>query len=345
MAYTQLTRDETILLMAYRTDGLSFGKIASKLGRNKSTLSREWERNTCDGIGYHPEFAAHHRSHRRAEANKQRIKIKKSSLLAQYIFDRLRDRWSPEDIVGALKEAQGDGQTTVIDERSRKVYDFGVLPSISPKTIYAFIQREYPEFLQYFSVLSHKKPRPKGSGKKELIKGRTWIEERPKEAEERKIVGHWEGDTIVSGCRNMAIATMVDRATGYLLAGLMTDRTAGELNRAVREQMASLPSEVRKTSTMDNGPEFAEHAALAVALALAIYFAHPYHSWERPVNERTNRELRRFFPKGTDFADIEEWELDRAVSLINHKPRKRLGYRTPHAVFHEKCQESTSVAL
>jgi IS30 family transposase len=345
MAYKQLTRDETILLKAYRTDGMSFEEIAIKLGRSKSTLSREWTRNTCDGIGYHPDFAAYHRYRRRAEANKKRIKITKTSLLARYICDRLRDRWSPEDIVATLKKTREDGQTTVIDERSGQSYDFGILPSVSAKTIYAFIKREYPEFLRYFSVLSHKKPRPKGVGKKELIKGRTWIEERPEEATKREIVGHWEGDTIISGCRNKAIATMVDRATGYLLAGLMSDRTAEELNRAVCAEMALLPSEALKTSTMDNGPEFAEHAALAEALALAIYFAHPYHSWERPVNERTNRELRRFFPKGTDFEEIEEWELDWAVSLINHKPRKRLGYRTPHAVFHEKCQESMSVAL
>jgi transposase, IS30 family len=345
MAYIQLTRDETVLLAAYRRDGLSFGAIAAKLGRSKSTLSREWKRNTCDGIGYHPEFAAYHRSRRRAEANQQRRTITAGSTLERFIFDRLRDRWSPEDIAAILRAAREAGEMTVTDVRSGTVYDFGIIPSLSAKTIYAFIRREHPAFLQYFSVLSHKKPRPKGAGKRELIKGRTWIEDRPKEAEERKAVGHWEGDTIVSGCRNRAIATLADRATGYLLAGLMADRTAGELNRAMHAQMTSLPLHVRKTATMDNGPEFAEHAALAVALALAIYFAHPYHSWERPVNERMNRELRRFFPKGTHFAEIEEWELDRAVSLINHKPRKRLGYRTPHAVFHEQCQESMGVAL
>lgn len=347
MAYRQLTRNERERVEIFHAEGCSLSEIARKIGRDRSTIGREMKRNSINGIGYRGEFAQFHAKQRRREQNGQLRKIEEQSVLVMYIFDHLRARWSPEDIAATLRDARSlsagkaSQNATVRDELSGKLYIFETIPSISAKTIYTFIKGRHPEFLRYFSVLSHKKPRPRGSGKKELIKGRTWIEERPKEADERKVVGHWEGDTIVSGCRNKAIATMVDRATGFLLAGLMADRTAGELNRAIQEEMSLLPSRARKTSTKDNGPEFAEHAALAIALAMAIYFAHPYHSWERPVNERTNRELRRFFPKGTDFGEIEEWELDWAVQLINHKPRKRLDYRSPHAVFHEKL----SVAL
>jgi transposase, IS30 family len=347
MAYQQLTRSERERVEIFHHDGDAPAVIARKIGRSKSTISRELKRNSTSDIGYRGEFAHYYAKHRRGTVNGQLRKIAEGSVLAHYIFDQLRARWSPENIADKLKECriQSSQKTTqnaiVKDEMSGKVYKFGEIPTVSAKTIYTFIKKNHVEFLQYFSVLSHKKPRPRGSGKKQLIKDRTWIEERPKEAEERKVVGHWEGDTIVSGCRNKAIATMVDRATGFLLAGKMEDRTAAELNRAIQEEMTSLPAIARKTSTKDNGPEFAEHATLAVALAMAIYFAHPYHSWERPVNERTNRELRRFFPKGTDFGEIEEWELDWAVRLINYKPRKRLGNRSPHAVFHEKL----SVAL
>ena len=155
-------------------------------------------------------------------------------------------------------------------------------------------------------------------------------------------MGHWEGDTIVSGCRRKAIATFAERASNYFMAKKMEDRTAPEMKRVASELFTLLPKSRKKSCTNDSGPEFAEHKAMETELKITMFFAHPYHSWERGINENLNRQLRRFFPKGIDFAEIEEWELDWAVNLINHKPRKRLGYRTPHEVFHGK---SSVVAL
>lgn len=319
MAYQQITRLERERIEIFLSLGCTPTSIDRTLKKCKGTTRREVQRNSCTGIGYNAEFADYHAHHRRAVANQELHKIENDTPLCSYILEKLRARWSPEDMSIDLKK-----QT--------------ILPQVCHKTIYSFVQEEHPEFLQYFSVLSHKKPRPKGSAKKELLKNRRWIDERPPEVAERQTIGHWEGDTIVSGCRNKAIATFAERMTGFYMAKKMEDRTAPTFCKAAIALFQQLPSEAKRSCTNDNGPEFAEHEVIEKELKMLQFFAHPYHSWERPINERTNRELRRFFPKGLNFADMEEWELDWAVSLINHKPRQRLNNRSPHEVFYEQLK-------
>ncbi len=317
MAYQQITRAERERIEVFLSEGYIPSLIDRKLHKCRGTTRREILRNSCTGIGYKAEFADYHAHQRRTEANQSLRKFEKETPVHLFILEKLRARWSPEDISIHLKK-----QT--------------LLPHLSHKTIYTFVKKQHPEFLQYFSVLSHKKPRPKGSGKKELLKNRRWIEQRPAEVGERNTPGHWEGDTIVSGCRNKAIATFAERLSGYYMAKKMEDRTAAAFRTAAVSLFEDLPSIAKQSCTNDNGSEFAEHEIMEREIGMTMYFALPYHSWERPVNERTNRELRRFFPKGTNFADIEEWELDWAVSLINHKPRQRLNNRSPYEVFHEQ---------
>ncbi len=158
-----------------------------------------------------------------------------------------------------------------------------------------------------------------------------------------KKLGHWEGDTVVSTCRNTAIATFAERKSGYFLAGKMENRSATEMSKiSVQLFKKHVPKCLRKTCTNDNGPEFAEHQATEKALTMTMYFAHPYHSWERGTNENTNRLLRQFFPKDTDFTDVSQKEIDWAADLMNHRPRKRLNYRTPYEVFHGISERCTS---
>jgi len=319
MAHKHFTRLQRERIETYLNDGQKQSYIATKLGKTPSTISREITNNSITGIGYIAEFAHYHAKHRRTVANQPRRVITADSPLELYIFDRLRARWSPEDIHIKLLEQSG-------------------LPVVSCKTIYTYIKEQHPEFLQYFTVLSRRKRKAKHGKRHELITNRVWIDERPIEAQERETIGHWEGDTIVSGCRKAAICTLVDRMSDFIMADLMVNRTAGELNRVAIGKFKQLPAHALKTCTYDNGPEFAGHQKLSASVLVPVYFAHPYHSWERPVNERMNRELRRFFPKGTRFKEIEQWELDWAVNLINHKPRRRLQNRTPHEVFHERLK-------
>lgn len=321
MAYRQLNASERSQIQILRKEDYSLGGIAKALKRSKSTISREMKRNTCTDLGYNADFAQFHAWHRRAEANKQ-YKIAEGSPLERFVMETLRQRWSPDEIRDDLAK-QAD------------------LPTVCNETIYAFIKERRPEFKQYLLILSHKNYRKRGSGKRELIPDRRWIDERPKEVELREEIGHWEGDSVVSKCRREAIATFAERASGYLLAQKMQDRTAPEMTAASVRAFSDIPEEKRKSCTNDSGPEFAGHKQMELQLKMTMYFAHPYHSWERGTNENTNRILRQFFPKGTRFSEIEEWELAWAVDLINHRPRKRLGYRTPHEVF----TESVAVAL
>lgn len=321
MAYRQLNAYERAQIQILQEEGYGLGDIAKALKRSKSTISREISRNSCTGIGYKAEFAEYHAKHRRAEANK-RYKIAEGSPLEHFIMDKLRQRWSPDEIRDDLTKQQD-------------------LPTVCNETIYAFIKERRPEFKQYLLILAYKHYRKRGSGKKELIPDRRWIDERPEEVELRDEIGHWEGDSVVSKCRKEAIATFAERASGYLLAEKMHDRTAPEMTAASKRAFAGVPAEQRKSCTNDSGPEFADHKTMEADLKMTMYFAHPYHSWERGTNENTNRLLRQFFPKGTRFSEIEDWELAWAVDLINHRPRKRLGYRTPHEVF----MESVTVAL
>jgi IS30 family transposase len=317
MAYRQLTTEETILIYSLHRKGLGVSAIARELGRDKATISRELSRNSSSdpSIGYLYEAALFHRKERRRKANVRLRKISEGSPLALFIFGKLRDRWSPEQISNAIRW-------------ERK------LPVVTHKTIYAFIKASHGEFRRYLLLLSHRKRRRKDGKKHVLIKDRRWIEERPKEVEDRTRLGDWEGDTIVSGCRKKAIATFADRASNYFMAARMEGRGAREMSQATIRLFAPLPPTKRHTCTNDNGTEFTLHQETEKALGMAMYFAHPYHSWERGINENLNRELRRFFPKKTLFSEIEDWELDWALHLINNRPRKRLGNRTPHQVFH-----------
>lgn len=321
MAYTHLHLAERAQLEILRSEGYQPCDIARALHRDKGTVSRELKRNSCTGIGYKAEFAEFHARNRKALANK-RYKIAEGSLVERHVMEKLRCRWSPDEIRHALTE----------QER---------LPIVCNETIYRFIKERRPEFKRYLLILSHKNYRKKGSGKRELILNRRWIDERPGRVEDREEIGHWEGDSIISRCRRKAIATFTERASGYLLAGKMEDRTAPAMTGIAKTVFRDVPDEKRQTCTNDSGPEFAEHETMERELQMTMYFAHPYHSWERGTSENTNRLLRQFFPKGTHFAEIEGWELAWAVDLINHRPRKRLNYRTPHEVF----WESESVAL
>lgn len=321
MAYHHLSAGERAQIEILKAEGYSPSAIGRALKRHPSTISRELPRNTCTGIGYRAEFAQFHAQHRKVQAN-QRCRIAEGSPLERHIMDKLRHRWSPDEIRDDLTKQEE-------------------LPTVCTETIYRFIKERRPAFRRYLLILSHKDYRKWGSGKRELIPNRRWIDERPVCVEDRDEVGHWEGDSIVSKCRRKAMATFTERASGYLLAGKMEDRTAPEMTRAAKAVFCEIPKEKRQTCTNDSGPEFAGHETMEAELQMTMYFAHPYHSWERGTSENTNRLLRQFFPKGTDFSEVEPWELAWAVNLINYRPRKRLNYRTPHEVF----WESANVAL
>ncbi len=163
------------------------------------------------------------------------------------------------------------------------------------------------------------------------------IDLRPEVVNERKRLGDWEGDTVVGHGHSGALLTPVERKSGYLVADKLARATADAVNETTVTSMGRIPKKKRLTCTYDNGSEFSLHENTEKLLEMLIYFAWPYHSWERGTNENTNGLLRQFFPKKMPFWHITQKDVEKAVILINNRPRKRLGYLTPHEVLMKNC--------
>jgi IS30 family transposase len=190
------------------------------------------------------------------------------------------------------------------------------------------------ESIENTCAKGERKRRGGANGKRGGIPGRVGIELRPEIAEKKMEIGHWESDTMIGGNHLGVLVTHVDKTSKFLVAGLGKDKTAQEINRVTEELFVNIPLEKLKTLTCDNGKEFSYHQELSQILSADIYFANPYHSWERGLNEHTNGLLRQFFPKGTNFKIVKPEEVKMAVDLINNRPRKSLDYRTPFEVFY-----------
>ncbi len=312
MAHVQLTDEQRTILAHLLSQEKTRSEIAEEIGVHRSTITRELQRNTGTDLSYAPSIAQYHTDRRRRSANRTHQKIQKGSALELCIMKKLRERWSPEEIAARWNAEQKTG-------------------TVCTQTIYLWVE-QHSAFRPY--LLFGKKRRRKQKYQKTEIPNKRMIDTRPASVERRKTLGHWEGDTIVSMCKQEAIATHVERKSGYLLAAKMEDRTANTMTRVTTEQFKKhCPKQLRKSCTNDNGPEFARHEITEKNLSMTMYFAFPYHSWERGTNENTNRLIRAFFPKKMSFTELTQEDVDHMVNLINHRPRKRLGYKTPHEVF------------
>jgi IS30 family transposase len=233
----------------------------------------------------------------------------------------LKRYWSPEQIAG----------------RIRLDYPHDPTMRISWMTIYRYVRadREAGGTLWRYLRQARKKKRKRygSNDQRGHLQGRTFIDERPAAVDARSRFGDWEADTMWGISRNAYLATFVERKSLYLIARKMNNRSARSLNEAALSGFKTIPKPLRKTLTVDNGKEFAGFSELQRRLGTDIYFAHPYAAWERGANENINGLLRQFLPKKTDLANYSEYLIRQAVKLINHRPRKKLGYRTPHEVF------------
>ena len=316
MSFVHLTTTERSELYKLRViEQLSVSEIGRRLKRNKSTISRELSRNTDERqIGYLPDTAVALMKARRKQA-----KVRFQSISAETIAEvkqRLEQHHSPEQLAGRM-EREGLGK-------------------ISYETIYLMIYANQQEMGIYQQYLRQKQKQRRRKGrhqKRAGIPNRVGIENRPKIADLKTEIGHWESDTVI-GCNHTGIVvTHVDKASKYLLAGLAKNKTMDEINRVTFNLFEPIESTSRKTMTFDNGREFCGHEKLSERLKLETFFANPYHSWERGLNEHTNGLIREFYPKSTNFKIVKEEDFQKAVNLINHRPRKSLDYRTPYEVF------------
>jgi IS30 family transposase len=246
---------------------------------------------------------------------------------------KLDDHALTREIMRLFKQDLSAGQ---ISGRLGVVYPEQPEKQAPPSTVYACIYREtakYPVLKERFRQKQAKPRKRKGAkDRRWQILDRVSIDERPNIIEEKSRGGDWEGDAIESAGKNACIAAFVDRKTKLLPAKIMPDKAAA-LNGAAIRAFKPIPAQMRNTPTLDNGKEFAAHKSLSQALAPDIYFAHPYHSWERGFNEHTNGLIRQYLPKKILFDTLTQKQLYKIVDKINNRPRKVLGCLTPYEVF------------
>jgi IS30 family transposase len=320
MSYRHFTIEEREIIAVRLAEGENPSSIARELGRHRSSVSAEIQRNSIDG-DYYPAKAQALADHRRRQT-KSPWKME-DPRIAKYVKDRLKKRWSPEQIAGRMKE---DHPTDTEMQ-------------ICHETVYDWIRNDRRRGGRWHTFLrqSRKKRRKRyGTGENRgKIKGRIDIEQRPKEVDEKQRLGDWEGDTVEGAKGSGYLTTMVDRKSQFLVLGRSGTKHADAIRRAIGRSFhrhGNLPCE---TVTLDNGKEFAEHGQLGNSLGGDVYFAKPYHSWERGLNENTNGLLRQYFPKGMNFSKISTYQLKKAEAELNDRPRKTLGYRTPREVMRE----------
>lgn len=306
-----LTFEERKLLRRLLLANYSEAEIAQGMDRDRSTIYREIRRNS-GARGYRPKQAQ-----RLAEARRQACRRPcklDDPQVHRYVRQRLVKRWSPDQIAG----------------RSRR--DFRRQPGrwLSRQTIYNWIHSRAPQWRQ---LLRRGGRPPERRGK---LAHCVRIQGRPAVINRRRRYGDWEGDTIVGKGRRSALLTLVERKSGLTRLGKVKSMKSARTVRVARRRMKELPKSLRRSVTFDNGKEFSEHQKLTEHLGMEIYFAQPYRAWQRGSNENTNGLLRQFFPKGTDFTRIRHREVARVERLLNERPRRRLGYRTPAEVLAKK---------
>jgi IS30 family transposase len=288
-------------------------EIAAILGRDRSTIYRELNRN-AGGRGYRPQQAQRKADERRLACRRE-PKMNDPEL-KNYAKRSLKKAWSPDQIAG----------------RARKEFPRSRRRWVSHQTIYNWLAAEASE-LRVHLRRGRRRSQPETRGR---IAHGVDIEGRPKTVDAKRRYGDWEGDTVVSPGRRSGVVTMVERKSQYLRVRKTTSLKSPPTMRAACRGLGDLPADLRRTMTLDNGKEFAHHQVLTNRLGLGVYFAKPYASWQRGLNENTNGLLRQFFPKGTDFARISRRQVARAERLLNERPRRSLGYQTPSEVFDKK---------
>ena len=303
--------------------GHSIRSIATGLGRSPSTVSRELRRN--GGRRDYRANRADQAAWDRARRPKQ-CKLVKNRALARIVAQKLQRQWAPEQIAGWLKHLYPDNEAF----------------QVSHETIYKslFIQARgalKQELLQHL-----RKPRVMRRSRHKTLKGEglgqitdtVSIRERPAEAKDRAVPGHWEGD-LLFGSRNSQIVTLVERHTRYVMLVRIKRRDTETVINALIKHAQKLPRELYKSLTWDRGSEMADHQRFSLATDIKVYFCDPHNPWQRGSNENTNGLLRQYFPKGMDLSNVHQNRLNAVARRLNERPRKTLGYYSPAEKFNE----------
>ena len=320
-SYTHLTIEEREEIMCLRRQGKGVNEVARAIGRHGSTVSRELARNSC-GRGsrcehYRASTAQRRYGERRRRCRRARL-LDDPERLELVRAKVLEGRWSPEQLEGRIAlERPG--------------------LAVSDTTIYREIRSGRLDRLvggRKAAARLRRGGRRRGRGAEETrgkIRVSHELSERPAAADARSRVGDWEGDTVAGRAGGACLLTMVDRMSGLLAGGKSPSRRKGPVREAMVSSMRGRPC---RTVTLDRGKEFAEHELFTEAVGAECYFCLPHHPWDRGTNENTNGLLRQYFPKGCDLDAVSDEEVAAVYDDLNRRPRERLGWRTPHEVYH-----------
>lgn len=311
MKYTQLTLEKRYHISALKKKGYKQKDIALELNVHPSTICRELKRNSNEK--YNPEHAQILHFKRQKSKNKRSAISKK---IERYIRSKLKEDWSPEQISGRMQ--------------------LDINKTIHHETIYSFIYANKAKGGKLYKYLRHKNKkyhsRLNDYQRRGTIIDRVMINKRPKIVDKKKRIGDLEIDTVIGKNHKGALVTVVDKKSKFTLIKKVQSKQANEVSKALIEMLIPIKP-VLHTITSDNGKEFAYHKDIANSLDIDFYFANPYHSWERGLNEHTNGLIRQYIPKRSEFDNISKEEIVTIQNRLNHRPRKSLNYKTPFEVF------------
>ena len=329
-------RDKIAVLAA---GGATRAAIARELGRHRSTIGRELERNS-DRLHpprisrvYYAGTAQKRAEERRKRPKPAKLRRELNPELHDHVQAMLRARWSPEQISKCLPEAFPDRPEM----------------RVSHETIYqalyvqgrGALRRELAACLRTGRAI--RRPKKRSDERRGRIPNMVMISERPAEVEDRAVPGHWEGDLIVGKDSGSAIGTLVERSTRYVMLLHLPERHGAlEIEQAMLDAVGQMPTDLRKTLTWDQGIEMSNHASIALATGLEIYFCDPHSPWQRGSNENTNGLLRQYFPKGTDLRVHTAQDLRDVAEQLNGRPRKTLGWKSPHEALNRLLVATTA---
>ncbi len=326
MQYKHLSIEERECIQQGLWQKKSLNTIAKELGRLPSSISREISRNLPKERHVYTPRLAHERALKKRKSRGRTERLKNVAIRS-YVIENLKKRTSPEQIAGRIKE---DLPGCAISHEA--IYQY----------IYAQIHRDgwgllRPGREDLRPYLRRRKKRRTHKGQRRCqrifkMPGLS-IDLRPKIVDDRMRVGDWESDTVASKDNGTGINTLVERKTGLVFITKLRDKTSEATIIAIESRTKYLPEKVKQTATFDNGPENQKWQELEKRIGFKCFFAHAYHSWERGTNENTNGLIRDYFSKKTDFTMITDEQIQEVENLLNNRPRKRLGWRTPLEVF------------
>lgn len=313
--YKQLTLKQRYEISALYKQKFPKSMIAEVIGVDKSTITRELQRNS-KVRSYNAEYAQKQTDTKRKQAKKA---IKLTEEMKKDICQLLNWQFSPEQIVG-IRKLQGK-------------------QTMSHESIYRYIWKDKKQggklYLNLRNSSKKYKKRYNATDKRGVIPNKKMINQRPKIVDERGRLGDWEIDTVIGSAHKGALVTIVERKSSYLKMAILKSKKADLVSNATIDLLKTIDEQVL-TITSDNGKEFANHQNIASKLNADFYFANPYHSWERGLNEYTNKLIRQYFPKKHDFTLITRQHVEKVEELLNNRPRKKLGFKTPNQIFYAR---------